>query len=582
MASITNQGAAIASGTTAFDAADLMAAEMGLTPDLTDLHLESERRRAEAEALAELVRQGATNPDTDHVVGLVTETACRLLRADYAGVALVEPDGSRSWRGVWGNRTDAWRTTARLAGRGPVAQCIAQGRTIVSEHLAEHPDFPLANLTLHTSEGGRTALTTPLFSRAGTLGALVLGWRTDFSLATDHIRLAEALASCAATVIDNARAHTRVAARAEELRTLHEALACGVLVRDAGGHIVHANAAAEEMFGISFEEMRGSTSASMWRAIHEDGTEVLAADRPGSLALRLRQPVRKFTEGIIRPDGALRWLQVDSVPVLDANGEPTQVVSSFIDVTSRKQAEAEVRQLNEQLEHRVLERTSELEAANRELEAFSYSVSHDLRAPLRSIDGFSQALLEDYGSQLDGDGQDYLHQVRSATQRMAELIDDLLTLARVARHSISHELVDLSSLADAIVQDLQAAHPDREVTWEIEPGLCATGDIHLLRVMLENLLGNAWKFTSRKPHATIAFGRTHGEEEAYFVRDDGAGFDMAYADKLFSPFQRLHKQSEFDGTGVGLATVQRIVHRHGGQAWAEAAPDHGATIYFSL
>jgi GAF domain-containing protein len=190
------------------------------TTELASFTVEPERRRAEAEALAELVRQGATDPDTDRVVGLVTETACRLLEADYAGVALVDADGTRSWRGVWGNRTDAWRTTARLAGRGPVAKCIAEGRTFVSEHLRENPDFPQANLTLHMSEGGLTALTTPLFSRGSTLGALVLGWRSEFSPMSDHVRLAEALAGYAATIIDNARAHDRVAARAEELRSL--------------------------------------------------------------------------------------------------------------------------------------------------------------------------------------------------------------------------------------------------------------------------------------------------------------------------------------------------------------------------
>ena len=242
---------------------ELLTAEMGLTLDTSEPYADLDRGRAEAQALAELVRQGAADPDTERVVGLVTETACRLLGADYAGVALIEADGSRSWRGVWGNRSDAWRATARLQGRGPVSRCIAEGRTLVTEHLGEDPEFPLANLPLHEREGGRTALTTPLFGREEVVGALVLGWRWELSPASDHVRLAEALAGYAATVIDNARTHAHVAARAAELRTLYEALACGVLVRDAEGRIVHANAAAEEMFGISFEEMRGSTSAAM-------------------------------------------------------------------------------------------------------------------------------------------------------------------------------------------------------------------------------------------------------------------------------------------------------------------------------
>jgi len=565
------------------DALALLAIQISPALDVARLYLESERRRAEAEALAELARQGAIEPDTDRAVSLVTETASRLLGADYAGVALTEANGSRSWRGAWGNRSEGWLTGARLLGRGLVTRCLAEGHTVVAEHLGENPEFPLANLPLHEEEGGRTALTTPLVSREGALGALVLGWRWDFRPTARHVRLAEALAGYAATVIDNARAHARLAARAEELTSLYQAVACGVLVRNAGGQIIHANAAAEEIFGLGLEQMRGRTSASLWQAIHEDGTEVPGAERPGARALRERQPIRGFTEGVIRPDGALRWLQVDSVPVLDASGKPRRVVSSFIDITARKQAEEEVKKLNAELERRVTERTSELEAANKELEAFSYSVSHDLRAPLRSIDGFSQALLEEYGPALEGEGRDYLNRVRSAAQRMAELIDDVLTLARVARHAIHREVVDLSALADAVARDLQSTQPERDVTWEIEQGLHATGDVRLLQVVLENLLGNAWKFTSKRPTTTIAFGSSRADPQAvYFVRDNGAGFDMAYADKLFTPFQRLHTLAEFEGTGVGLATVQRIIHRHGGRVWAEGAPEQGATISFSL
>jgi PAS domain S-box-containing protein len=562
--------------------AELFRPEMGLAADPFEFRAPSEQRWVEAEALAELVRQGATHPDTNRVVGLVSETACRLLGADYAGVALVEADGGRSWRGVSGNRSDEWRATARLLGRGPVTRCIAEGRTLVSEHLGENGEFPLSNLPLHEREGGRTALTTPLLSREGTLGALVLGWRWEFSPAPDHVRLSEALAGYAATVIDNARAHERLASRVEELRILYEALACGVLVRDAGGRIIHVNAAAEEIFGIRSDEMLGRTSDVLWQAIREDGVEVPPEERPGAVALRLGEPVRRFTEGIVRRDGTIRWLQVDSMPAFDSDGKLTRVVSSFIDVTARKEAEEEIKQLNADLERRVLERTSELEAANRELEAFSYSVSHDLRAPLRSIDGFSRALLEDYDEVLEGDGKDYLGRVLTATNRMAELIDDLLTLARVARHTLCREMVDLSALARAMAAELQSSQPERDVTWDIENGLCAKADPQLLRVLLENLLGNAWKFTSRHERASIGFGRTSGRPEVYFVCDDGAGFEMAYADKMFAPFQRLHAITEFEGTGIGLATVQRIVNRHGGRVWAEGAPEQGATIYFTL
>jgi signal transduction histidine kinase len=225
----------------------------------------------------------------------------------------------------------------------------------------------------------------------------------------------------------------------------------------------------------------------------------------------------------------------------------------------------------------------ELEAVNRELETFSYSVAHDLRAPLRGIDGFSQALLEDHGDRLDASGKDALQRVRAASQRMAQLIDDLLKLSRVTRSELHREPVDLSALARTIVADLQKAQPDREVIVVIAEGLAANGDPRLLRAVLENLLANAWKFTAKQPRARIEFGMTrHDGGRAYFVRDDGAGFDMAYADKLFGAFQRLHASSDFPGTGIGLATVQRIVHRHGGRVWAEGAVGRGATFYFTL
>jgi light-regulated signal transduction histidine kinase (bacteriophytochrome) len=225
-----------------------------------------------------------------------------------------------------------------------------------------------------------------------------------------------------------------------------------------------------------------------------------------------------------------------------------------------------------------------LELVNKELEAFSYSVSHDLRAPLRSIDGFSQALIEDYADRLDDQARDYLNRVRAATQRMGHLIDDMLALARVTRTEMRRESVDLSALAGDVLAELQKSEPDRRVESHIEPGLVAQGDTPLLRVVLVNLLGNAWKFTGKQAHARIEFG-THPQktgEPAYFVRDNGAGFDMTYAGKLFGAFQRLHSPHEFPGTGVGLATVQRVVHRHGGRVWTEGAVGKGATFYFTL
>ena len=229
--------------------------------------------------------------------------------------------------------------------------------------------------------------------------------------------------------------------------------------------------------------------------------------------------------------------------------------------------------------------SKDLQDANRELEAFSYSVSHDLRAPLRTIDGFSQILLEDYADKLDEEGEDYLGRVRAASQHMGNLIDDLLDLSRVGRRPLRREFVDLSSVATGIIEDLRRAQPEREVRFVTEDGITAWGDVNLLRVALENLLGNAWKFTSKEPEATIEFGlarHDEGSAPAYFVADNGAGFDARYSDKLFGAFQRLHGAQEFEGTGIGLATVARIVHRHGGRVWAEGEVGKGASFFFTL
>jgi PAS domain S-box-containing protein len=262
---------------------------------------------------------------------------------------------------------------------------------------------------------------------------------------------------------------------------------------------------------------------------------------------------------------------------------PNQVAVTFMDVTERKRAEEEVRLLNVELEQRVRARTAALEAANREMEAFAHSVSHDLRAPLRGIDGWSLALLEDYGERLDAPGHKYLDRVRSEAQRMGRLIDDLLHLSRVSRAELVPRTVDLTALAETIIARLKEAHPDRSIEFIVAPQLKCIGDARLLEIALTNLLENAVKFTGPCTAARVEFGKTEFEgNSAFFVRDNGVGFDMAYAGMLFAPFQRLHKTSEFPGSGIGLATVQRVIHRHGGRIWAEARVGAGATLYFTL
>jgi len=281
-------------------------------------------------------------------------------------------------------------------------------------------------------------------------------------------------------------------------------------------------------------------------------------------------------EAVVLPPAADKQLRLAA-----AAGHFFRELLSPYEMTLRgyREANERLRQLNENLR----EQKESVETLNRELESFSYSVSHDLRAPLRSIDGFSHALSEDYADKLDKKGQSYLRYVRESAQRMAQLIDDLLGLARVARSERRQEDVDLSAMARRIADRLQAAAPERQVAFVIQDAVRCTGDSRLMTVLLENLLGNAFKFTSKKDMAEIEFGRQEMNGTAvYFVRDNGAGFDMTFADKLFGAFQRLHSADEFEGTGIGLATVQRVVSRHAGQVWAEARVGHGATFYFTL
>ncbi len=252
-------------------------------------------------------------------------------------------------------------------------------------------------------------------------------------------------------------------------------------------------------------------------------------------------------------------------------------------VVERERIRGTVRRLNRELESRVEKRTAELRATVRELEAFTYSVSHDLRAPLRALDGFSEAVLTDYGDELDETGRDYLERIRRAAQRMGTVLDDLLRLSRISRRELEVEEVDLAELGREVARELADGMPDRDVAFSAPDTLPAEGDRRLLRIVLENLLGNAWKFTGKEGDPRVELGRTEVDgERACFVKDNGAGFEMEYVDKLFQPFQRLHRDDEFPGSGIGLATVNRIVHRHGGRAWGEGAPGEGACFYFTL
>jgi len=364
----------------------------------------------------------------------------------------------------------------------------------------------------------------------------------------------------------------RIEEAARKLAAIVESSDDAIIGKDLNGIIVSWNQGAERMFGYTADEAVGRDIALIYPPEHVDD-EVEISDR-------LRQGDRVEHKETVRvaQSGKRLDVLVTISPIKDQSGRVVGASKIARDITARKCAEQQVQKLNGELSDRI----AELAAINKELESFSYSVSHDLRAPLRSIDGFSLALLEDAQDKLGPADKEHLQRVRAATTRMGQLIDDLLGLARTTRRELVRERVDVSRLVEEVVSQLQMAEPERHPTVIIAPNLTVEGDRQLLRVMLENLLGNAWKFTSKRTDARIEFGVRQHHPPVYFVRDNGAGFDMRYADKLFGAFQRLHDGSEFPGSGVGLASVQRIVNRHGGRIWAESTVGEGATFYFSL
>jgi len=377
-------------------------------------------------------------------------------------------------------------------------------------------------------------------------------------------------------------AQERLRESEERFRILLEQAPEAIIVYDpVANQVVDANANAERLFGVSREQLRRSGFLPFYAAEQPGGREAaeLLAESMGRI---LAGTPLLGERAIHSADGRELLCEIRAVGL--PSGRQPLIRASFIDITERKAAEAEVLRLNEELEQRVQDRTAKLEAAGKEMEAFSYSVSHDLRAPLRSIDGFSQALLEDHLEQLDEAGRHHLARIRRGVQRMGQIIDDLLRLSRLDRAGLSPEEMDFSALCRKVVDELAGADPGRRVEVAIQPGVTLFADRTLMQVVLENLIGNAWKFTRLRPDPRLGMGETATAqgERAWFIRDNGAGFDPAHAGKLFEPFQRLHPEAEFEGTGIGLAIVQRIIRRHGGRVWAEAEPGAGATFCFTL
>lgn len=524
------------------------------------------------QALLEIAGAIGTALDPRAVAKLAAERVRVLLGVDAASLWQWEPD-LEVLRML--ARSDSlpheWAEEAR-PGESIVGQTLLRRAAVVVE---DYQSWKFARPSM-LRRGVASAAGVPLLVDDRAIGSLVAISYTRHAFEAPQVQLLSLLASQVAPALEAARLYVAAERRRIEAEALAMSLAEGVCAADAKGRVIFANPAAAKLLGAEPAELIG-------RDLHEvlhPGCSTEPCPLAGVLSVGAAARVEDTT--LWRLDGCdfpADW----SASAIIADGRPSGMVVAFRDVTARRRNEDRIRALNVELERRVVERTAELQAANDELQAFCYSVSHDLRTPLRSVDGFCQVLLEDYGDRLDELGRSYLRRARSASQRMAEIIDDLLGLSRLSRARLRRQVVDVSKLARSVAGDLQATEPSRQVTFEIAAGLSAQADARLLRLVLENLLGNAWKFTAKHATARIEVGATDRDgKRVFFVRDDGAGFDMAYASKLFGPFQRLHRADEFDGTGIGLATVQRIINRHGGRVWAEGEVERGACFYFSL
>jgi PAS domain S-box-containing protein len=403
----------------------------------------------------------------------------------------------------------------------------------------------------------------------------------------------------ASDVTERKRGEEQLAAQAEELARSRQAIerqtltlqsvlnsmAEGLSALDENGKLIIWNKAAERILGPGATDLSPEKRPEHFGAFLPDTVTLLPHEQnPMTRALRGESLTAElFVRNAAVPNGV--WLEASAEPMLDEAGVVRGGVVAFRDITQRKSDEHKIRQLNDELEIRVIERTAQLEAANHELEAFSYSVSHDLRAPLRHISGFSQLLLEEFGTTLVPEARSYAERIQSGAHKMGLLVDELLNLARVGRHALNLRVTDLNDLVAEVVAMLQPENKDREVEWAIGELPRLECDPILMKQILQNLLANALKFTRPRACALIEITCTTDKQSGQpvlMVRDNGTGFDMKYVNKLFGVFQRLHREEDFEGTGIGLATVQRIVKKHGGRVWAEAAPDQGAAFYFTL
>lgn len=551
------------------------------------LAVESLRNRDLAErAEATARRLAAIQQVTDAVLAHLTldDLLAELLRrvrevlgADNATILLPTEEGHE----LVVRASDGLDMDVQAAVRIPIGYGIAGRIAATQQPLVVEDD--LSHIEVWSPllrERMRSLVGVPLLAQGRLVGVLHADSVNPRHFGEDELQLLQLVADRAALAIENARLLQQAHFDRSRWQATVDSMLDPVTVGDVEGHAIYMNAAYTAMVGMTIQEgLPLAEHSTHYQLSHPDGALFEFAELPLQRAALRAEAVRnvEVVQGTEQSDRRVTiW---NAAPLRDDTGRVIGSVAVGRDVTQQREAEAERERLLAQLEQRA----AELNAANKELEAFSYSASHDLRSPLRGIDGFSQALLEEYAERLDDQGREYLQIVSSEAQRMAELIDALLDLSRITRAELHRERVDLTSLANKVVEELHRSEPERAVEFQIAPWLVAEGDPRLLQIALTNLFGNAWKFTANCVGARIEFGTVEREGiRAFFVRDNGAGFNMDYAGKLFGAFQRLHSQGEFPGTGIGLATVYRILRRHGGRIWAEGQVGKGATFYFTL
>lgn len=527
-------------------------------------------RERQQQAVAELGYLALTDPGFVALLDAAALAVARALEVEFAKVLELRSDGDLILRAEVGFDAGLVGHAVTPGGIGSEAgYVLLAGEPVIVEDLSAETRFhPAALLTDH---GVRSGVSVAIGRRERVFGVLGAHTTTKRHFTRDDISFLAAVSNVIGTALQRGEAEDAARRQAEQYEAILATTSDGFLVYDPAAGILDVNDAYCRMSGYSREELLRMPLADIEAIMTEP---------------QIVERIRRCTKGDCdrfetvhrAKDGHLFDVEISM-----AYGEQDQFVLFVRDVSERKQAEQEIRTLNTELEQKVTQRTEELRASNKELETFAYSVSHDLRAPLRAVDGFSKALLEDYGQKLDEDGRHYLERIRAGAVRMGDLIDALLQLSRLSRRRFERVPVDLSALASEVVAELQAGDPDRRIEVEIQAGMLAEADPTLVRNVLENLLANAYKFTSKTASPEIRFAAVEQNGvPVYFVADNGAGFDMAHANELFRPFHRLHRESEFPGNGIGLATVVRAVHRHGGEIWAQGAVNAGATFHFSL